>query len=759
MSGLPLVGRGRELTFLEKRLVHLRERGGALVVRGEAGVGKSALLDAVRAGAAEHGLAMLATSGFPSEQHVAFAALHRLLRPVLPAQNRLPGPQRSALEAAFGLDSAAAPDFFLIALASLGLLSEAAAEAPLLLVIEDAEWLDVATSDVLAFVARRLELEPVLILFAVRDGTVARIDSAGLPQLRLEPLDDVSSAEVLAANFPDLPDADRRRVIAEARGNPLALVELPRALGPGFDPSTAAPLPLTERLEVAFSAHAAGLPPVVRTLLLVAALDDGGDQERILNAASIVEGQPVGAGELSAAQASGAIVLEGDGWRFRHPLVRSAVYQDSLAVQRRAAHKALASVYNDNPDRGTWHRVASLAGPDDQVSADLEAVAERAVRRGAPAVAVTALERAAQLSTDDFRRGRLLVQSACLAFDIGQREVSTVLARDAQRLELAPQERTMLHYLLELGQGTAGQGAAGIRSLVDIAEQLNAVGETARAMDALLEGSSRCWWGNADQLTRDAVLATAERLSFPPGSPMLLVILAQSDPVKCGRAVIEAIRGTTPDIDDPAGMHLVGLAANAVWAFDLGLVFLSTSVDGLRAQRRLGLLAQSLVMQAWAAVHLARVPLAVSAAEEGRVLALETGQPQWAAAAHLAKAAIAAERGDFEIADAQVEEADSAIRPLGATPLLALAQLVRGRSAPALRGRIRTPAPHPGPGRSHLPSVHRAVGALGPGRGRSPHRQERRRCRLPRAAGIDSCPDIRTFPAGDRGLRPPSGVR
>lgn len=683
MSGLPLVGRGRELTFFEDRLIHLPEGGGAVVVSGEAGIGKSSLLDAVRTQAAHHGLAMLTTSGFQSEQHVAFAALQRLLRPVLPSQSRLPGPQRSALEAAFGLDDVVAPDFFLVALASLGLLSEAAADAPLLLVVEDAEWLDAATSDVLAFVSRRLELEAILVLFAVRNGTAARIHSAGLPQLELEPLDEDSSAELLAANFPGLPDSDRLRVIAEARGNPLALVELPRAFGSGLIPSADAPLPLTERLEGAFSADISHLPPVVRTLLLVAALDDGGDQERILNAASIVEGRSVGVGELSAARASGAIVLEGDGWRFRHPLVRSAVYQGSFAVQRRAAHKALASVYNDDPDRGTWHRVAALAGPDDQVSAALEELAERAVRRGAPAIAVTALERASQLSTDDSRRGSLLVRSACLAFDIGRRDASSVLARDAQRLELAPRERTMLRYVLELGQNTAWTGTAGIRSLVDIAEQLDAVGESARAMDALLEGSSRCWWGNADQAMRDAVLAAAQRLSFPPDSPMQLVILAQSDPVNCGRAVIEAIKGTARDVDDPIGMHLIGLAANAVWAFDLGLAFLSTAVDGLRAQHRLGLLARSLVMQAWAAVHLARIPLAVSAAEEGRVLSLETGQPQWAAAAHLAKAAVAAERGDFETAEAQLHEADNAIRPSAGTPLLALAQLVRGRGAVA----------------------------------------------------------------------------
>ena len=289
----PLVGREDELAQIEERLDLAGERGGALVVRGEPGVGKSALLEAVRSSAADRGLATLATAGFQSEAHVAFAGLHRLLRPLLRAADRLQAPQRTALQGAFGLIEAGAPDSFLIALATLDLLCEAATAAPLLLVIDDAQLLDLATCDVLTFVARRIEADPVLMLFALRDGPAAGIGRAGLPELQLGPLNDLSAAAVLDANSPGLASGVRQRILAEALGNPLALAELPRGAA-GFDPASTAPLPLTERLEQAFATRVSGLPAATRALLLVAALDDGGDLEQITDAASLLEGSDGG---------------------------------------------------------------------------------------------------------------------------------------------------------------------------------------------------------------------------------------------------------------------------------------------------------------------------------------------------------------------------------------------------------------------------------------------------------------------------------
>jgi DNA-binding CsgD family transcriptional regulator len=686
MSAQALAGRERELALVDERLMLASHRGSALVVCGDAGMGKSALLQAARRRAVDHGLATLMTAGFQSEAHIAFAGLHRLLRPVLGSLDRLPGPQREAVQAAFGLREAAAPDFFLIALASLDLLSEMAAAAPLLLVIDDAQLLDVATCNVLTFVARRLELEPIVMLFAVRDGSAPWIDRAELPELRLEPLNDASSAAVLDANAPGLASGLRRRILAEARGNPLALTELPRALASGFDPIPATPLPLTERLERAFAARLSGLSVSVRTLLLVAALDDGGDQERILAAASMLEelnGGTAGIAELADAQAAGAVTVNGDGLRFRHPLVRSAVYQRSLAPERRAVHKALARVYRGDPDRGVWHLAASSDGPDDRIAVELEAMADRAARRGAASVAVAALERAARLTTQDLPRGRLLLRAAWLAYELGDLDASNGLVRDAQLLALGPPEQTLLRYLLELRQENTWPGTANIGTLVEIAGQLQTIGETNRALDALEVAAKRCWRWNPDLQTRDLVVAAAERMSVPDSDPRLLAVLAQADPVKNGRSVIDRISRLKPDLSDPAGMHLIGLAANAVWAYDLGLMFLTVAVDGLRAQGQLRELAQALTNQAWAAVHLAREPLAVSAAEEGIALARETGQLGSVVAAQLAKAAIAAERGDLRGTETLTREAEALILPMGATPMLALVQFARGRGAVA----------------------------------------------------------------------------
>jgi DNA-binding CsgD family transcriptional regulator len=683
VSALTLVGREHELALIEDRLVQAGDQGGALVVRGEAGVGKSSLLEAARRSAADRGLATLMTAGFQSEAHVAFAGLHRLLRPVLGSLARLPVPQRTAIQAAFGLQEAAAPDLFLIALASLDLLSEMAAATPLLLLIDDAQLLDVATCNVLMFVARRLDFEPIVMLLAIRDGSAPWIEQAGLPTFQLEPLDEASSAALLDVGAPGLAPGLRRRILAEALGNPLALVELPRAVASGFDSTADTPLPLTELLERAFATRVSSLPAAVRALLLVAALDDGGDQERIVDAASMLEEQGSGLAELAEAQAAGAVTVDGDGLRFRHPLVRSAVYQRSLAPERRAVHKALARVYRGDPDRGLWHLAASLADPDNRVSVELEAMADRAARRGAAAVALLALERAARLATDDLRRGQLLLRAAGLAYELGDLDASTALVRDARRLKLARREQTMLRYMLELGQESTWPGTAEIRNLVEIAGQLHAVAETDRALDALGIASRRCWRWNPDQETRDLVLAATERLPVPDSDPRLLAILAQADPVNRGSTVIDRISRLTPDVSDPAGMHLIGVAANAVWAHDTGLAFLTVAVDGLRGQGQLRVLAQALSAQAWAAVHQAREPLAVSAAEEGIALARETGQTEWVVAAQLAKAAIAAERGDLRVVDALTSEAEALILPLGATPMLALVQFVRGRGAVA----------------------------------------------------------------------------
>lgn len=674
-----LIGRRDEVAMLDEHLTHVEARGAAIVIRGDIGVGKSALLgEAERMGAA-HGLETVRIAGTQSEAHITFAGLHQLLRPRLAGIESLPAPQRSALRVALGQMEGDTPDFFHIALATLEMLSDAAATAPLLLIVDDAQWLDIATCDVLMFVARRITSEPIVMLFGVRDVPPIRITRPGLPELEVHPLDQASSELLLDATAPDLEASIRHRVLLEALGNPLALIELPFALESNPDPLRPS-VPLTDRLESAFASRILGLSSATRKLLLVAALDTSGDLERLTAAASLMEGAEIGTMEVSSALAAHVIKLDGHGLRFHHPLARSAVYQMAGDSDRRGAHSALAHVYSHEPDRGVWHHAASLVGLSDEVAQKLELLAARAERRGSPDVSVLALERAARLTTDTSQQGRLVLKAARLATELGHSDTSRHLMDSAQQLELAHGDQMMLIYLLECyGQRHTWAGTARIHSLIEIAESQVANGETDQALDMLEILSARCWWGNPDQEVRDRVVAAAERLDVSPDCPKLLAILAQTDPIGQGLIVNERISRLLPDTADPIGMHLVAVAAGSVWAFDLALRFLDPAVAGLRVQGRTSTLAQALVAQAWAAVHLAREPLAVAAADEGARLARETGQVHWAASAQLAMATIEAERGEFDRAEVLVREAEAQLLQIGATPMLALAQFVRGR--------------------------------------------------------------------------------
>ena len=495
-----------------------------------------------------------------------------------------------------------------------------------------------------------------------------------------------------------------------------------------------------QRLEQAFAARTSGLTRTTRTLLLVAALDDGGDIAQILAAASLLEGRSVTAAELADAAAAQLVSFEADGVRFRHPLIRSAVYQQVPVFERQAAHAALAAVHAADPDRSIWHRAASLAAPDAVVSAELEETAARALRRGAPAVAASALVRAAELSTDVRGRGRLLIRAAETEFGLGRVDLSMRLLRDAQQLELDRHERTRLMFLFEILDQGGWSGAATARSFVETADELIETGDTAGALEALRTVALRCWWGNPDHETRELVVAAAERLPVAQDDPALIATLALSDPVRRGAVVIERIAAAEPAAD-PTVAFLLGSSATAVWAHDLSIVFLAAAVDGFRAQGRLGLLAQALVSEAWAGVMLANATLAAPAAEEAERLGAETGQPLWAAAAGLARAVVAADRGATATAVELAAQAEKVLLPIGANPMLSLVQFARGRAAlvdGSLHGRVRAAAPGLRPGRHRLPPLRPGLGVRGSGRCGDPRRRTRRGGpRVPRGARVD----------------------
>ena len=387
-----------------------------LVVHGELGIGKSALLEYLARRAV--GCRVLQVAGVQSEMELAFAGVHQLCAPLLGRLDALPDPQREALATAFGLSGGPAPDRFLVGLAALGLLSEAAAEWPVLCMVDDAQWLDRASAQVLAFVARRLGAESVGLVFGTR---VADGDLAGLPELAVGGLPEAETRALLDVVLTGPIDARvRDEIVAETRGNPLALLELPRGLtvaelAGGFGLPGA--LPLAGRIEDSFRRQIEALPALTRRLLLVAAADPTGDPTLMWRAAG-----RLGVGTQAAGPAAEAGLAEfGGRVRFRHPLVRSAVYRSASAVDRREAHRVLAEATDPlaDPDRRAWHRAQAAAGPDEDVAAELERSAGRAQARGGLAAAAAFGERAVLLTADPARRAERTLDAAQAGLQAG----------------------------------------------------------------------------------------------------------------------------------------------------------------------------------------------------------------------------------------------------------------------------------------------------------------------------------------------------
>lgn len=404
---------------------------GALLIRGEPGIGKSALIQDARDGAA--GMRVLSAQGLESEAPLAFAGLHQLLRPVLSLLERIPAPQARALRVAFGQQDGPTEDPFLVALATLSMLSEAAGAMPVVCLIDDAHWLDTASGDALLFAARRLQDDPVALIFTARDGDVRSFTADGVPKLVLTGLAPPAARMVLADRVAaPLPEQVAQALLAQTGGNPLALVELPTALT-GAQLDGAAPIPaqlhLTDRVQRVFLDRCRRLPVEVQTLLLVAAAEDSGNLAVLAHAAALLG---VSAAALPDAERAGLIVTDRESVRVRHPLVRSGVYQAATGHERRAAHRALADALTDDPDRRAWHQAAAADGPDADVVAALERAAGRAERRGGYVAAAAAYERAAELCAREQPRGAMLFAAARNAWSSGQAERARELAEAAR---------------------------------------------------------------------------------------------------------------------------------------------------------------------------------------------------------------------------------------------------------------------------------------------------------------------------------------
>ena len=470
MSGAPVLsGRASECAALDELVRDIRQgESRSLVLRGEAGIGKTALLDHLVESASE--LTVVRAVGVESEMELAYASLHQLCAPMLDRLGRLPAPQRQALEIVFGLSAGAAPDRFLVGLAVLSLLSEVDEERPLLCVVDDAQWLDHASALTLAFVARRLLAEPVGIVFAAREPGEELRD---LPELEVGGLRDGDARALLdsAVRFV-LDERVRDRIIAETRGNPLALLELPRGLSAtelagGFGVLGVHALP--GRIEERYVRRLESLPEEVRLLLLVAAAEPIGDPLLLLSASKRL-GIEVSAAETTT---GGLLALE-ERVTFRHPLVRSAVYRSAGPSDRRAVHLALAEATDRNadPDRRAWHRAAAAAGPDEDVALELEHSAGRAQARGGLAAAAAFLQRAVALTVDPTRRADRALAAAQASVGAGTFDLARGLLAAAEVGPLDELQRARIDLLRAEAAYSESRGSAAPTLLLRAAKTL-----------------------------------------------------------------------------------------------------------------------------------------------------------------------------------------------------------------------------------------------------------------------------------------------
>ncbi len=627
-----------------------------LVVRGEPGIGKSALLSYARQQAPP--MLVLSASGAEAESDLAFAGLHELLRPVLSYLGEIPGTQAGALAAALGLAPFAQPDRLLIGAAVLGLLAAAAEDKPTLCLVDDTHWLDRPSADALVFTARRLRAEQLAILLGAREGEASQFVGAGLPELTLTGLDRRSAADILAARAQQAPPGVRGRLLAEAAGNPLALLELPGGLSEeqlqGLVPLPEA-MPLTPRLEGLFREQIGRLPPDTQAALLIAAADNTGDVAAVLRAAA---GLQLPADALDHAQKAALIQITGAMITFRHPLVRSALYQAATLSQRRRVHAALSGALagEENTDRRVWHQAMATLTGDEEVAAALEASARRAQLRAGHASAATAFLRAAELSTEDARRVQRIAAAAHAAWAAGQPDRAREAVRRA--LPLADGEtRAGLLYLSGVIEERTGSPREACTKLV---QGIAACNDPARKLEMLMEATEAA--ASSGDLARAFDLGSSAA-SIPAVSTrdrMIVTLLSGFVKELAGerqqaQSLFADAQRLADTLDEPRALVWAANAASVAGEPGCGLPYANRAVEAARRQGLLSLLPVTLEVQAIELIANSSFDLAYAAAEEGYRLSIDIGHGRgW----HLASMAmVEAVWGREEDARCHAEEA------------------------------------------------------------------------------------------------------
>lgn len=648
-SRLPsLLGRETEIDLIDQLLDRIDQGGATLFISGAAGIGKSALLEEAKDRARERGIAVLGMTGVLAEAHLAFAGLQQALHPLMKQAKSLPAHQRSALLSAFGMGGATieAPDIWLVALATLALLTEGPDYKPILLAVDDAQWLDEPTRQVLSFVSRRLSSDPVVLLLALREGFELPFGDANTLRHAVPALSEADATRLLEMRAPGLSENLRNRFLREAAGNPLALVELPRS-SRSEDDREAAWLPLTERLERTFSSRLSDVPEVTRMLLYIAAENDGSSLYEIMRAGEVLLARTIDFAAFEPAVLGKLIELDATEARFRHPLVRSAIHQAADMAIRQRVHAALAGVIEDQ-DRKLWHRAAAATGPDDELAGELDQMAHRAQRRGAVTTVVEVLQIAARLSKSAEARRERFLKAAEIAMDLGRPKLLDHLLREAAVDPSDELGTARVGWCREMSQFLTINDPGRISALVKFADQAHAGGAKDLASNLLWRAAQRCWWSNAGSDPSSNVLSATRRLKLLELDPRGIAISAYAEPLRRGGEVYAKLKALSERRgNDPHVARILGSTANVVGAFDLGVSFLTESTAELRKQGRIGNLSRALFAQAWAEMEVGDWIGAMREAEEAIRFAEEIGSIVWRAAATIVKAKVAGMQGNL----------------------------------------------------------------------------------------------------------------
>jgi len=677
-----LYGRAVEQSVIDDLLAGASTgRSGVLVIRGDPGIGKTALLDyaAQRAGVAAGpdgvGTRVIRVRGTESEAELPFAGLHVLLRSALDRLPALPRTQQDALGAALGLRRAGPYDRFLVGVAVLSLLADLAEDRPLVCLVDDAHWLDGASASALVFAARRLDAEGIALIFAARDHH-AVFPATGLRVLRLGGLDAASAATLLADHAGGLAPFTRSRILAEASGNPLGLIELPAAYlaAPPALPTAGWPgnttVALTDRLQRAFEGQIRRLPADTRTILLAAASEDSGDLGVLLDAAGALR---VGAAALGRAEQAGLVGVADRTVTFRHPLVRAALYHGATLGQRLAVHRALAGALRSpaDADRRAWHLAAAATAPDEQVAAELERTAGEARARSGYAAAAAAYERAAQLGTDLAARPGRLAAAAEASLETGDLDHARTLAARAAPLTTDPVVQARLASVRARADVAQGRLHAAHRLLTEGAGQIASL-DPPRATRMLVYAMHVAWFAGDRALVADTAppLKAVGGSLGEPFTPYVQLML------RLARQAAERPGEDLPPLPDlvaqarrsragtPYDLTMIAIAALVTGRIPDARDLLETLVADARALGRIGWLPTLLTCLAQALLHDGRQCDALACATEALRIARDIGQSQWASDLNAIMAYLAAVDGDQDrcrqLADAALAEPASA---------------------------------------------------------------------------------------------------